>query len=208
MTGRAAAWRLGICLCMFLRFATGTTAAWGVVIRAGDGTGAVAPPFDDPGWGNVGSIGNATGIYLGNGWVLTAAHVWGNGQSAVCLNGTYYPVQPGSPAGLFSRRTAVRRTSRCFALPKHRPNCLPWPSVPALLRRERRSSALATAGAVRLRRHGGTATGNRLCPAPLGPTTACLGDEQRKTLGPEPTLAGQHTGRRRIRRHLHVADDL
>lgn len=36
-------------------------------------------PVDDPGWERVGAFatgsGNGTGVYLGNGWVLTAAHV-------------------------------------------------------------------------------------------------------------------------------------
>lgn len=32
-------------------------------------------PADDPGWSNVGIINRATGIYLGNRWMLTAAHV-------------------------------------------------------------------------------------------------------------------------------------
>ena len=44
------------------------------------------------GWDYVGSIGGASGVYLGNGWVLTAGHV---GAGTFILNsgpaaGTYY----------------------------------------------------------------------------------------------------------------------
>ena len=35
----------------------------------------VAPPANDPGFYNVGSVGTASDIYMGNDWVLTAAHV-------------------------------------------------------------------------------------------------------------------------------------
>jgi len=38
-------------------------------------TGNVSAPDDDPGWANVGIRGSATAVYVGNGWVLTAAHV-------------------------------------------------------------------------------------------------------------------------------------
>jgi hypothetical protein len=33
-------------------------------------------PSDDPGWGNVGRMSNGTGIYLGDGWVLSPYHVY------------------------------------------------------------------------------------------------------------------------------------
>jgi hypothetical protein len=45
-----------------------------VVIDSGDGRGNTSAPADDPGWRNVGVLGNTTGVYVGNHWVLTAAH--------------------------------------------------------------------------------------------------------------------------------------
>ena len=45
------------------------------VISGGD-TGNLSAPLDDPGWGRVGRVGtNGSGVYLGNGWVITANHV-------------------------------------------------------------------------------------------------------------------------------------
>jgi hypothetical protein len=44
-------------------------------------------PDDDPGWANVGVCNSWTAVYLGRGWVLTAAHV---GVSNVVLDGTMY----------------------------------------------------------------------------------------------------------------------
>ena len=44
-------------------------------------------------WNYVGQIGGASGVYLGNGWVLTAAHV---GMGNFALNGINYPPVAGS----------------------------------------------------------------------------------------------------------------
>ena len=44
-------------------------------------------PADDPGWANVGVCNGWTAVYLGRGWVLTAAHV---GPSNIDLEGTMY----------------------------------------------------------------------------------------------------------------------
>ncbi|NNM87204.1 MAG: trypsin-like peptidase domain-containing protein [Phycisphaerae bacterium] len=46
-----------------------------------------AAPSGLPQWNNVGSIGGASGIYVGNGWVLTADHV---GAGNFTLDGTTY----------------------------------------------------------------------------------------------------------------------
>lgn len=51
-----------------------------VVIDTGDGRGNTRAPEDDPGWRNVGVLGDTTGVYLGNHWVLTAGH---NGIRAI-----------------------------------------------------------------------------------------------------------------------------
>jgi hypothetical protein len=64
-----------------------------VLIDSGDGTGNTSAPADDPGWSNVGLRGGLNAIYLGYGWVVTAAHV---GFGSVTLGGITYPTVPGS----------------------------------------------------------------------------------------------------------------
>jgi hypothetical protein len=49
------------------------------------------------GWNYVGQVNGASGVYLGNGWVLTAGHV---GAGDFTLNGTDYSVASGSARGL------------------------------------------------------------------------------------------------------------
>ena len=72
-----------------------------VVIRdvpGGPGTGNTTAPPDDPGWDNFGTKGNGTScIYLGQRWVLTAAHarVADNVESAR-FGGVTYNMVPGS----------------------------------------------------------------------------------------------------------------
>jgi len=46
-----------------------------LVVASDGGSENAKAPSDDPGWENIGSIGGLTGIYLGNGWTLTASHV-------------------------------------------------------------------------------------------------------------------------------------
>lgn len=64
-----------------------------VIIDTVTGTGNTTAPTDDPGWANVGALGIGTGVYLGNGWVLTAAHV---GGGSIVLNGGTYAMLAGS----------------------------------------------------------------------------------------------------------------
>ena len=64
-----------------------------VVIYGGNGTGNTAAPTDDPGWKNVGSLNGATGVYIGNEWVLTASHV---GIGDITLGTTTYTAVAGS----------------------------------------------------------------------------------------------------------------
>ena len=45
------------------------------------------------GWNYVGSVGGNSAVYMGNNWVLTAAHV---GSGGFFLNGTTYPMVAGS----------------------------------------------------------------------------------------------------------------
>jgi hypothetical protein len=69
--------------------------AWGapaaaVVITSGDGAGNTTAPPDDPGWDNVVNLNGLTGVYLGNGWVLTANHV--GARNMVVDSDVYEPV--------------------------------------------------------------------------------------------------------------------
>lgn len=46
------------------------------VISGGAASAYLNAPADDPGWSRVGRVGtNGSGVYIGNGWVLTANHV-------------------------------------------------------------------------------------------------------------------------------------
>jgi hypothetical protein len=61
--------------------------AVGLVIEHEEETLNRQAPADDPGWANVGVCDRWTAVYLGRGWVLTAAHV---GASDITLEGTMY----------------------------------------------------------------------------------------------------------------------
>lgn len=68
--------------------------AGAVLIEQGDGTGNVGPPFPVPELAHVGSKnGVLTLIYLGNGWVMTAAHA---NSGDLLLDGVVYPRVNGS----------------------------------------------------------------------------------------------------------------
>ncbi len=73
--------------------------ATAVIIDTSDGSGNTTAPADDPGFANVGILGSGSAVYLGDGWVLTAAHVY-NGSSGVpansWFNGVTYANVPGS----------------------------------------------------------------------------------------------------------------
>jgi hypothetical protein len=66
-----------VCLAVLFGCAVGTPAL-AVVISSATDTANVKAPANDPGWLNVGLVGGASGVYLGNGWVITAEHVGGN----------------------------------------------------------------------------------------------------------------------------------
>ncbi|MBU6275387.1 MAG: trypsin-like peptidase domain-containing protein [Planctomycetes bacterium] len=68
-----------------------------VVIQTTTGTGNTTAPADDPGWSAVGARGIGTGVYVGGGWVLTAAHVW---SGPITLSGSTYFAVPGSEVRL------------------------------------------------------------------------------------------------------------
>jgi len=71
--------------------------AAGVLIASGDGTGNTTSPADDPGFRHVGVVNGLTGIYLGNGWVLTANHV---GSGNMTLQGVTHPAVAASSVRL------------------------------------------------------------------------------------------------------------
>ena len=54
---------------------TSTASSYGVLIAGGTGAGNTTAPSGLPQWANVGTIGASSGIYLGNGWAITAGHV-------------------------------------------------------------------------------------------------------------------------------------
>jgi len=74
-----------------------------VVIDTLTGLGNTSAPADDPGWANVGVLGIGTGVYLGNNWVLTAAHV---GVGSIVLNGVTYAMLAGSGTTLSNKGAA------------------------------------------------------------------------------------------------------
>jgi hypothetical protein len=84
-----------------------TPAAHAVVINTLSGTGNTNAPADDPGWANVGYINGASGIYLGAGWVLTAAHV---GTGNITFSGTSYAPLAGTTVQL-TNNTIGRTTN-------------------------------------------------------------------------------------------------
>lgn len=60
------------------------------------------PPPDDPGFANIGTLNGASAVYLGGGWVMTAAHV---GMSAVTFDSVAYAPVPGSSVRLNNQGT-------------------------------------------------------------------------------------------------------
>lgn len=61
-----------------------------VLIDTGDGTGNTTAPASDPGFANVGVVNGLSGVYIRNGWVITANHV---GEHPILLDGiTYQPI--------------------------------------------------------------------------------------------------------------------
>lgn len=61
-----------------------------VVIAGGDGTGNVTAPSGLTQWNNVALVNGSTGVYVGNGWMLTAYHV-GVGTATFPDNSVYSP---------------------------------------------------------------------------------------------------------------------
>lgn len=80
-----------------IAFAVGRAA--GLVIEHEADALNLEAPADDPGWDNVGNCNAWTAVYLGRGWVLTAAHV---GVSNIELEGTMYAADVRSRERVFN----------------------------------------------------------------------------------------------------------
>src|SRR5262249_28786984 len=68
-----------------------------VLIDSGDGTANTSAPPGVSGWDNVGSCNGLNCVYLGYGWVLTAAHV---GTGPATFGTRTYPDLPGSSVAI------------------------------------------------------------------------------------------------------------
>ncbi len=78
---------------LLLALVLGNVTAQAVIVASGDGTQNTTAPLDDPGWANLGNRGGLSAVYLGNRWVLTAAHV---GIGSVTFDGVVYDAIPGT----------------------------------------------------------------------------------------------------------------
>ncbi len=76
-----------------------------VLIQTATGSDNATPPADDPGWAAVGVRGIGNGVYLGDRWVLTVAHV---GAGGIVLDGTTYLAEVGSAVQLTNGGAAGR----------------------------------------------------------------------------------------------------
>lgn len=82
----------------------GITDCHALVITTGDGSGNTAAPADDPGFQHVAKVNGASAVYLGNRWLITAAHV---GAGVTTIGETEYQPEeshqltnPDTPTGL------------------------------------------------------------------------------------------------------------
>jgi hypothetical protein len=64
------------------------------VVTVSGGQNSTAPP-GQPYFNNVGVLGGASAIYLGNGWVMSANHVPGSLPGSVSFGGISYTTQAG-----------------------------------------------------------------------------------------------------------------
>ena len=70
------------------------------MLRPGGSASPTLPPADDPGFGYVGSVSNLSAVYIGGGWVLTAAHVLKHDSPVFELTGVAYASVPESTVRL------------------------------------------------------------------------------------------------------------
>ena len=98
---------------ILLLLAAATLPAQAVIIDSGDGTGNTSAPADDPGWANVGQNAGFSGVYLGDGWILTAQHA--NHVNAR-FAGILYQALPGSQVVLDHPTDAFQSDLKLYRL--------------------------------------------------------------------------------------------
>jgi hypothetical protein len=84
-----------------------------VLIQTATGTDNTTAPPDDPGWANVGERGIGNGVYLGDRWVLTVAHV---GDGGIVLDGATYSAEAGSAVQLTNGGAVFARNGSAWEL--------------------------------------------------------------------------------------------
>jgi hypothetical protein len=74
-----------------------------VVVRPGATASLTETPGDDPGFAHVGTVGGLSAVYVGGGWVLTAAHVVKTESPILVLGDGSYRAVPESMLQLETR---------------------------------------------------------------------------------------------------------
>jgi hypothetical protein len=74
-----------------------------VVVRPGATAALTETPGDDPGFAHVGTVGGLSAVYVGHGWVLTAAHVVSTDSPILVLGDETYRAVPDSMVQLETR---------------------------------------------------------------------------------------------------------
>ena len=86
--------------CVALFALASADSARALVIYGANGSGNTTDPGGGLPWANAGSVGAASGIFLGNfttgSWVLSATHVTGGGAPGITLGGTFHAGVSGS----------------------------------------------------------------------------------------------------------------
>ena len=81
-----------VLFCFLVLFGVLASPSYGLVITSDNSSYNNAPTaYSDPGWDNVGAMSNGTGVYIGDGWVLTPYHVYAHeaGHSSIVLDQSY-----------------------------------------------------------------------------------------------------------------------
>lgn len=96
------------------------------------------------GWNYVGTVNGASGVYLGNNWVLTAGHV---GAGTFSLSGTSYSVVAGSVQGILNTDgTPVDLTLFRLTLAPNLPSLTVASSAPVAFSQSQGGSSVAMIG--------------------------------------------------------------
>jgi len=132
--------------------------AGAVVIDRPDGSANTSAPGNDPGFAHVANVQGLSGVYLGNGWILTAAHV---ATGPAEIGGLLYPAVDGTRVQLQPEGAATLPPDLAlWRLAK------PWPELPALAIRK---APLAGGEAVVMIGNGADRTGTTTWIPPTPP---------------------------------------